>query len=293
MTQGRWWRVLDERHRRGGRPKSWLFLTHPGPSLLVTAVAVAATGVLERHVPAAATVASLVLVVLPAQFAIGALNDWADADTDRAHKPFKPLPRGMVSPRLAMAVAVVALALSLATAAHWSARFLLIDVLGAGAGIAYDLGLKRTPLSFLCWWGGFEAVVLQAMAAAGVGGALVTLPLSGLLALALLVSNALPDAAGDQLTATTTVPVLLGGAISRRVIAATVVVAAVYAGAVAVPLRLGAGAAVTALILAGAASLFATLPLRAVSRAGFPLLALLTAAAAISWLAALPGSAAL
>ena len=291
MTEGRWWHVFDERRTRGGRVKSWLFLTHPGPSLLVTAVTVAATGVLERRVPEWATTTSLVLVMLPAQFAIGALNDWADAQGDGVHQPFKPLPRGAVSRRVAVAVAVGGLILSLGTAAHWSSRFLLIDVLGAGAGVAYDLGLKRTPLSFICWWGGFEAVVMLATAAANTAGALVTLPLSGLLALGLLVSNALPDAAGDRLSATTTPAVLLGARSSRRVVVFMVAVAAVYAGAVAVPLRLGAGALVTALTLGGATCLFAALPLRTVSRAGFALLSLLTAIAAVSWLAALPGSA--
>src|ERR1017187_6641031 len=173
-----WWRVLDERSDVGGRAKAWLFVTHPGPSLLVTALVVAAAGLLTRQLPSARTVVGLTLVMLPAQLAIGSLNDWADVAADGAAKPFKPIPRGQVARGSALGVAL----------------------LGVAAGVSYDLALKRTPAAVLAWWAGFVTVPLLAMVTTGtLRGAAEAVPLAGLVALALQIANGLPDTEGDHL----------------------------------------------------------------------------------------------
>jgi 4-hydroxybenzoate polyprenyltransferase len=284
------WDLVDERSPRGGVVKAVVFLTHPGPSLLVTAVAVAATLLLHRHPLPAITVAALVLVVLPAQLATGVLNDWADAVDDTVDKPFKPIARGAVGRRDALVIALVLLGVCLGAAGRWGLPYLLIALLGAGSGVVYDLWLKRSPASVLCWWGGFEAVVLLATTAAGAGGALLSTPLSGAVAVALLVSNATPDASGDQRAGALTLPVVLGPAGSRALMVGAFAVAAGYVGGAGAALHLGIGALVSAAALAVAAVVGALVPAGAMRRVGFATLALLSGLAAVSWLAGVAGA---
>jgi geranylgeranylglycerol-phosphate geranylgeranyltransferase len=279
--------LLDERDPRGGRFKAWLFLTHPGPSLLVTVVVVAAAGLLDRRMPGLRSAAGLVLVMLPAQLGIGALNDWADAPSDAVSKPFKPLARGLVGRTSAALFAGTMFVLSLGAAAWLGRDVLLVDLLGLAAGIAYDLALKRTPLAVLAWWAGFTAVPLLAMVMTGrLRGGVAALPLAGLTAVALLLANGLPDSAADSAAGARTLPAVLGDAASRAVMAAAMLAAAVYVLALARPLRQDGLAVLAAAALAAGASLGAAGPRwRPLT---FPALSALIALAAVSWLASLP-----
>ncbi len=282
-----WWRVLDERSDVGGRAKAWLFLTHPGPSLLVTALLVAAAGLLTRQLPPQRIVLGLTLMMLPAQLAIGALNDWADVELDRTAKPFKPIARGIVPRRAALAFALAGFAMSLATAAWFGPRVLGVDALAVLAGASYDLGLKRTPAALLAYWAGFVAVPLLGMVTIGnTHGALEVIPLAGLVALALEIANGLPDAEGDRRGGSRTLPVALGVPGSRWVMGLALAAGAVYV--VANRGRLGqSDLALVAAGLIGAGALVPLLP-RGAPRVVFPLLAVLEAVATVSWLAALP-----
>jgi geranylgeranylglycerol-phosphate geranylgeranyltransferase len=285
--RGPLWRFFDERHPRGGRVKAWLFLTHPGPSLLVTAVTVAAAGLLTRRLPSERTAVGVVLVMLPAQLAIGVLNDWADVASDRVSKPFKPIARGFVRRHQAAVLATLLLAVSLGTGAWLGADVLLVTLLGAAAGVAYDLALKRTPLAVLAWWAGFTTVPLVAMVMTGrLRGGVETVPLAGLLAAALLIANGLPDIEGDRLAGERTLPVVLGLRASRWVLSAAMLAACVSVLALFAPLGQGGQALVAAALFAAGAGV-GLLPARA-RRLSFPILALCVAAATVSWLAALP-----
>jgi geranylgeranylglycerol-phosphate geranylgeranyltransferase len=281
------WRLLDERSDAGGRAKAWLFLTHPGPSLLVTALVVAAAGLLTRQLPSARIAAGLALVMLPAQLATGSLNDWADVELDRAGKPHKPIPRGLVPRGGALALALTGFAVSLGAAAWLGAGVLAVDALAVAAGVGYDLALKRTPVAVLAWWPGFVVVPLIAMVATGkLAGGAALVPLAGLLALAVLLANGLPDIEGDRSGGATTLPVALGVRRARWLMGFTLGVAAVYVAALRGPLGQGA----LGLAAAGSLAVAALIPLlpRGAPRVAFPLLALLAAAATVSWLAALP-----
>jgi 4-hydroxybenzoate polyprenyltransferase len=283
----RLWRVLDERSDAGGRPKAWLFLTHPGPSLLVTAVVVAAAGLLTRQLPSARTAVGLTLVMLPTQLAIGALNDWADVNSDRDAKPFKPIARGALSRGAALAVALGGFTVAMATAAWLGRDVLVVAGLGVAAGVAYDLGLKRTPAAVLAWWAGLAAVPLLAMVVTGrLGGAAATVPLAAFVALALQLANGLPDSEGDRRSGARTLASALGAAASRAAISAALVVAALYIVATRGPTRQSSLALVaTGLLAAGA--VVPLLP-RATSRGAFPLLTVVVAGATVTWVAALP-----
>src|SRR5450631_3766992 len=258
------WRVFDERDPAGGRATAWLFLTHPGPSLLVTIVLVAAAGLLTRHLPSARTAVGLTLLMLPAQLGIGALNDWADVDADRAAKPFKPIVRGAISRNAALTAALAGFVVSLATAAWLGLDVFAAALLAVAAGVSYDLWLKRTPAAVLAWWAGLATVPLLAMVITGsLRGAVAEVPLAGLLALSLHLANGLPDADGDRLA---------GAMVLAR------------------PALGQDGLAFLAAGLTAVGVLVVVLP-HAVRRLAFPLLALLAGAATVSWLAALPAAA--
>jgi 4-hydroxybenzoate polyprenyltransferase len=285
-----WWRVLDERSDVGGRAKAWLFLTHPGPSLLVTALVVAAAALLTRHAPPLRIAAGLVLAMLPCQLAIGALNDWADVELDRVAKPYKPIPRGLVRRNAALAFALAAIAVSLGAAAWLGPAVLGVDALGIAAGVSYDLALKRTPFAVIAWWPGFLVVPLIAMVATGtLPGAAAAVPLALALAVAVQIANGLPDIEGDRLGGANTLPAALGVTRSRWVMGLCLGVAAVYVAVARGPLGEG-GLALVGAGLLGLAALIPLLP-RGAPRLAFPLLAVLAAGATVSWLAALPSPA--
>lgn len=263
-------------------------LVHPGPSLLVTAVTVATGGLAYAALPPRDLVLRLVLIMLPAQFAIGAANDLADLEADRASKPRKPLACGAVSRHTALGVVVICTAVSLGAGASAGVAALAAVIVGVGAGFAYDLGLKRSPLSVLTWWAGLAALPLCAYAVAGAFEArlLWVIPLAGLLAVALLWANALPDLDADRVAGVDSLPVRLGAASTRRVGLAAAFAAALLATA----LIRSLGQEPPALLVAAAgfaAASALTLGNRSVRRP-FPFVATAAAALAVAWFATLP-----
>ncbi|HZS16080.1 MAG TPA: UbiA family prenyltransferase [Candidatus Dormibacteraeota bacterium] len=281
-------RLLDERDPAGGRAKAALFLFHPGPSLLVTAVTLGAAAIALRGAPGWSLALRLVLLMLPAQLAIGAVNDLADARADREGKPHKPLVRGAVSRNAATIAAVLLIATSLASAAALGGAVLLATICGLGAGLAYDVGLKRSRLSLLPWWLGFTALPFCAFAAAGhVPRALWwCLPLAAVLALGLHCANVLPDVDADRRDGIRNLPVLLGVRRSRVVALGALLGCAALTAVLATPLHqtvavLGIAWAAVVLCVAVAAT-------QRFARAPFPVLAPAAAALAVCWLASLP-----
>lgn len=74
------------------------------------------------------------------------LNDVFDYETDRAERPGRPLPSGRVSRRLAAALGAILLAAGPAVAALGGGRAFAVAMALAACVLAYDGGLKRTPL---------------------------------------------------------------------------------------------------------------------------------------------------
>ena len=260
-----------------------LALLHPGPSLLVTALFVAAASVALRAAPAPSTLLRLVALMLPAQFAIGIVNDVCDRAEDARHQPAKPLVRGAVGPGVALASACILAAVSLTAAASFGVATLAATAAGLAAGLLYDAGLKRSPLSTLAWALGFTALPVAAFAAAGRWdpGLLTAPPLAILLALALHCANGAPDAEGDRAGGHRSLPARLGPARARTaaialtpVAAAAAVLLMLLTGELRLPLLVGAAVATAA-----AATL---VPLPRIRP--FPLLAPAAGALALGWM---------
>ncbi|MGD0833306.1 MAG: UbiA family prenyltransferase [Candidatus Dormibacteria bacterium] len=269
-------------------PRAVLALLHPGPSLLVTACFVAAVAAARHRPPDLTTGIRLVLVMLPIQFAIGALNDLCDREADRVTKPRKPLASGAVAPRVAVGVTAAGLLLGVATAATFPLPTVALAATGAGAGVAYDLWLQRGLLSWFPYWVAFVALPLCAWATVGHldrRAALAVPPLALVLALSLHLANAGPDAAADRSSGAAGLAARLGARWSRRLslwLAAVAAAAAVLAAPV-----LGQPAGVVllgAIPLLGAAAVLAALR----GARTFPALACGTAILVAVWLLALP-----
>ena len=282
-------RLLDERDPAGGTAKAAVMLCHPGPSLLVTAVAVAAGGLLTASPPGWPATIRLALIVLPAQLATGAANDLADVADDRRSKPHKPLVRGAVPAGAARAIAVIGTAVALVAALTAGPAALAFAAAGAGAGLAYDLGLKRSPLAVLAWWAGFTALPfgVAAVTSSLRPGLAWALPLTALLAVLLHVANALPDLAGDRAAGVRSLPVLLGRRRARQLGAAAGVAVALLVAGLAGPLGQNAVAVDLAATGVGVGSVALMAGDGSAERAFAPL-ALLSAVLAACWLGALP-----
>jgi 4-hydroxybenzoate polyprenyltransferase len=266
--------------------RSWFFLLHPGPSLLVTltfvAIAVHAAGGAVGAGPAL----RLVAIMLPIQFAIGAVNDVADANEDVAAKPWKPIPRGAIGRRGALAAGLALAMVGLVASATIGPATLGLVAGGLTAGLAYDLGARRTPLSWLPWWVAFTLLPLAAYTAVGifVPRLLIVMPLALLVALPLHCANALPDLDADRQAGVRSLPVVLGRHACWRVIAAGPCLAAAIGTLAAWGTQLRWPVLAAALVL-----LVATVSLAVRRpRRPFPAVAVAVACFAVVWLSSLP-----
>src|SRR2546428_10647829 len=106
------------------------------------------------------------LAMLLAQFSVSGLNDWADRGRDREAERARPLPLGIISPRVALGIAVGSAAAAVLVALWLGILPAPLLTAAAAAGWAYDPIAKATPLSLaplalafplLPAWGGVVA----------------------------------------------------------------------------------------------------------------------------------------
>lgn len=127
--------------------------THPGPTLVVTAIVL---GLALSAGVGAGRLAVLVAAVFAGQVSIGLSNDVLDAPRDRmAGRPDKPLARPSAPLRSAGALAVVAGILAIAGSAVLGWQLAVAHLAFLGTGWAYNAALKSTIWSALCFVVGF------------------------------------------------------------------------------------------------------------------------------------------
>lgn len=199
---------------------------HPLPALAVTVFTVVVAVVAGAPRPWL-----IGLAVLAGQLSVGWSNDYADRFVDRAAgRVAKPLVRGDLDDRLLFWSAGGALgccaALSFAVGLAPGSAHLVAVVAAWG----YNLGLKRTVLSFAPYAVAFGLVPPWFVALALPGGPAPRPPLvaaSALLGVSAHFANTVPDAAADAATGVRGLPQRLGPAWSAGLSAALLLVAAV------------------------------------------------------------------
>lgn len=241
---------------RGARAAAALLAScHPAPAAAVTVFAAALAAAAGRGLGGTLLTAA---AVAAGQLSIGWCNDRADLARDvAAGRRDKPLVRGEVPPGVVGAGAGVALLavvpLSLACGAAAGAAHLA----GVAAGWAYDLGLKRTVLSWLPYavaFGLLPAFVTLALPGGPWPAAWVTVA-AVLLGCGAHLANVLPDIADDRAAGVLGLPQRLGRRASAALAAGCL--AAATAVLVLGPPGSPGAAGLGVLVTAGAAAVLA------------------------------------
>ena len=194
------------------RLRGFVQLCHPVPVLFhllgVTIFALLATW---PH-PAWQVVLLIVGAHTAMQMAIAIFNDYYDRKRDAVGKPEKPLARGLVTPREALVAVWLMLVLMLVLLFPLPPLAWLISLLYLALGMAYNLGLKSTPLSGIVFALALPLIPLYAFAGAGrsVPFLIWLVPIGFLLGVGLNLANSLPDLEEDAASGARTLAVVLG-----------------------------------------------------------------------------------
>lgn len=152
--------------------------------------------------------------MLSAQFSISALNEWADADLDARSGRLRPIPLGLSSRRTAAVLAAAGAvgALLMSALSGFGLEAFLVVTLGMAAGWAYDVFLKRTPLSFLPFAVGFPLLpVWVGLVAHRPATSLLAIVIGVVpLAIGIHLADAIPDRDADRASGLETLAVYLG-----------------------------------------------------------------------------------
>lgn len=181
---------------------AWAYgrLTHPW-AVAIVMTATALFGLLASGgEPPAGRFALLLAGMLGGQLAIGASNEWRDRESDALDKPHRPIPAGAVSADGALRLTAVGLLVMLLAGALLGGWELALLAVGTGAGLLYNLWLKRTPLSWLPYLIALPLLPVWVWLVMGTfEPALLWLyPLGSTFVLAIHLAQTLPDIAADR-----------------------------------------------------------------------------------------------
>src|SRR5229473_3182806 len=159
------------------------------------------------------SIIALVIAVHAAmQVSIAMLNDYCDRRVDAESKPSKPIPRGLVHPREALIAGIIMIVIMLVLLTQLPLLALVISLCYLALGMAYNLGLKSTPLSGIVFALAMPLIPLYAFA--GIGRPLPFLiwliPVGFLLGVTLILANSLPNLEEDEAHGGRTLAVVLG-----------------------------------------------------------------------------------
>ncbi|RLK46607.1 UbiA family prenyltransferase [Microbacterium telephonicum] len=188
--------------------------SHPGPTLVVTVLAVilGISAGLD-----AGRLALLAAAVFAGQLCVGWSNDAVDARRDTAvGRADKPIARGEISARGVWAAAVVAVVVTLVLSALLGWPFLVVHLITLVSAWSYNVALKRTAFSvapFVVSFGLFPSLATLAAPAPGFAAPWAWIA-GAALGAAVHFSNVLPDLDDDAATGVRGLPHRLGSAAS-------------------------------------------------------------------------------
>jgi 4-hydroxybenzoate polyprenyltransferase len=130
---------------------------------------------------------------------IGSMNDYCDVALDAATKPRKPIVRGDISRRSALAISCAAAAGGVLLSLSFNLGTFAIALGVLAAGMVYNFRAKGTAFSWLPYAVFIPALPVWAFVAAGkfTPAVLFSFPVGALVAIALNLANTIPDLAGD------------------------------------------------------------------------------------------------
>ncbi|MCA1598326.1 MAG: UbiA family prenyltransferase [Chloroflexi bacterium] len=200
-------------------------IIHPFPVATVIVTSALLLIVAHRGWPGMSIEVRAVAMILASQVCVGAMNDYHDRDADALWQPSKPIPSGLVSPRVALATSNVGGMALVPFAASFGRVALVLALIGLAGGLAYDLWLKPTAFGAVGYAIGFLSLVTWIWLVAGAFRPLFLLvyPVGSLLLLSAHLANSLPDIDGDRALGQNGLAVRLG---ARRTV---VVMLASYA----------------------------------------------------------------
>ena len=194
-------------------------LVHPAPAGAVVVVTAALAAIISAQagVPFDLRLPLMVLSVAGSQVATGAINDWVDRERDARVERAKPIPRGEVSSRVALALGIAGLVVQLVSSALLGPITLILAVAVSLSAQAYNLVLSRTPLSVLPYLVSFG--LLPVWIASGIGVPVERVTTASLLvmpfAAAAHLANALQDFETDAAEGSRSLVQVLGRRRSR------------------------------------------------------------------------------
>jgi 4-hydroxybenzoate polyprenyltransferase len=207
---------------------AYLLLPHAVPVIAVIATTAAFAVIAADGMPAGGKLADLLLAMLGAQVAIGAVNELVDANIDAAVKPTKPIPAGLVTRRGATVLAVFSLFVMVWFGVRLGWASLAVCALGTAAGVAYSLWFKRTLLAWLPYLVALPLLPIWVFTAVGRfdGRLLMLYPLGILAVVGVHLSQSLPDIAADRAAGIRNLTSVLGERMAFALCLATIVLSA-------------------------------------------------------------------
>ncbi|WP_066520774.1 UbiA family prenyltransferase [Curtobacterium ammoniigenes] len=184
--------------------------SHPGPTVVVTVLAIVIASAVGRPPLVVLIVA---VAVLAGQLSIGLANDWIDAGRDTAvGRRDKPIARGDIPASTVRAAAFGTAASALMLSAALGPVAAIAHLVLVGSGWAYDAGLKRTVWSILPFVVAFGLLPVVAVSADAPGQlpAWWGIATGAVFGVAIHCSNVLPDLEDDRATGVRGFPHRLG-----------------------------------------------------------------------------------
>lgn len=201
--------------------------THPGPTLVVTALGLA-LGIAVGLEPW--RLALLTLAVFAGQISIGLSNDAIDAPRDRAvGRTDKPLARGDVGERAVWTAAISALVAALLLSAPLGFGMLAAHAVFLASAWSYNAWLKSTPASivpFLVSFGIFPSLATLATPDPRIAAPWAWIA-GAALGAAVHLTNVLPDLDDDRRTGVRGLPHRMGARASAVIAASGIIVGAI------------------------------------------------------------------
>lgn len=136
--------------------KAYIKLTHPVSVLQWSAATVVFGCIAARGMPDPDLLIRMVVVIIGSKVFIGCTNDYCDRVIDARLKPWRPIPSGAVSEDSAIVIAAVSLVVTVLVSSGLGVVGIVGALVGIGAGLAHNLGLKASSFSWLPFAVGFS-----------------------------------------------------------------------------------------------------------------------------------------